>query len=93
MEKKDALFFYQLLLPICDPEQSGIVDDPRVGFYVPVSTHSNKDASVDKKLDGNCKHRWQTLPSFLNSMGLFLETVQSRTSMTVGVMTKTNTTV
>ncbi len=29
----DALFFYQLLLPIVDPAMSAINDDPRMGYY------------------------------------------------------------
>ena len=37
----DALFFYQLLLPICDPAKSGIKDDPRSGFYTDVYQFSN----------------------------------------------------
>jgi hypothetical protein len=32
MQKGDALFFYQLLLPICDPSRSGVQDDPRKPF-------------------------------------------------------------
>ena len=37
----DALFFYQLLLPMCDPQQSGIENDPRKGFYTDVTRYSN----------------------------------------------------
>ena len=37
----DALFFYQLILPICDPSQSGIPDDPRKGFYSNITHLSN----------------------------------------------------
>ena len=33
MVEADALFFYQLLLPVCDPKQSGIDGDPRKAFY------------------------------------------------------------
>ncbi len=29
----DALFFYQLLLPIVDPAMSGINEDQRMGYY------------------------------------------------------------
>lgn len=29
----DALFFRQLLLPMCDPEKSGIADNPRLPWY------------------------------------------------------------
>jgi hypothetical protein len=37
----DALFFLQLLLPLCDPEQSGVIDDPRTGYYMDVMKYSN----------------------------------------------------
>ena len=33
MEKIDALFFYQLLLPMCNPARSGILHYPRLPFY------------------------------------------------------------
>ncbi|CAJ1944094.1 unnamed protein product [Cylindrotheca closterium] len=33
MEEDDALFFFQLLYPICDPKRSGIKQDPWKGFY------------------------------------------------------------
>ena len=32
MQECDALFFYQLLLPICDPSKSGVAGDPRRPF-------------------------------------------------------------
>jgi hypothetical protein len=41
MQQHDALFFYQLLLPICDPKRSDIVDDPRKPFYCQVEQFSN----------------------------------------------------
>ena len=37
----DALFFYQLLLPICDPSKSGIPNDPRSPFYSEVTNFTN----------------------------------------------------
>ena len=37
----DALFFHQLLLPMCDPSQSGIRGDPRKGYYSHVTNFSN----------------------------------------------------
>ena len=33
MRKDDAMIFYQLIFPICDPERSGVANDPRTGFY------------------------------------------------------------
>ena len=41
MEAKDALFFYQLLVPFVDPAQSGIEGDPRIGYYKEVAVHTN----------------------------------------------------
>jgi hypothetical protein len=37
----DPLFFYQLLLPMCDPSMSGVERDPRKPFYTKVSQFSN----------------------------------------------------
>ena len=37
----DALFFYQLLFPMCDTTRSGVVDDPRMNFYTEVTKFSN----------------------------------------------------
>ena len=48
IENCDALFFYQLLLPIVDPAHSGIKDDPRIGFYEEVATHTNVYAMGNK---------------------------------------------
>ena len=51
MKCGDALFFYQLLLPFCDPERSGIEDDPCQAFYSDVEKFSNKYC-VDLGLGG-----------------------------------------
>ena len=40
-ETSDALFFLQLILPMCDPSQSGIVNDPRSPFYTEVEKFTN----------------------------------------------------
>jgi len=56
MENCDALFFYQLLLPIVDPAHSGIKDDPRVGFYEDVATHTNVYAMGAKNRGGTRGH-------------------------------------
>ena len=37
----DALFFYQLILPMCNPLNSGIKDDPRKSYYFDVEMHTN----------------------------------------------------
>ena len=48
----DALFFYQLLLPICNPEKSGIKTDPRQGYYHQVLQFSYYYAQVELGLGG-----------------------------------------
>jgi hypothetical protein len=40
MEQCDALFFYQLLLPIVNPAMLGIDDDTRMGYYEDVLLYS-----------------------------------------------------
>ncbi len=37
----NALFFYQLLLPIVDPSMSGIKDNTRMGYYKEVARNTN----------------------------------------------------
>jgi hypothetical protein len=41
----DALFFFQLLLPIGDPKKSGIEDDPRLPYYSEVERWTQKYAT------------------------------------------------
>ena len=41
MKNDDALFFYQLLLPIVEPKYSGIPDDGRLPFHTTVAGWSN----------------------------------------------------
>jgi hypothetical protein len=41
MEQCNALFFYQLLLPIADPAMSGIDGDTRMGYYKDVARNTN----------------------------------------------------
>ena len=52
----DALFFHQLLLPICDPKKSGIEDDPRKGYYDAVETFSNTYAFGELKMGNSYGH-------------------------------------
>lgn len=54
----DALFFYQLLLPICDPSKSGIADDPRIAYYTDVEKFTN----ASKHITGqgvSYGHKWK----------------------------------
>lgn len=55
----DALFFYQLLLPICDVKQSGIRDDPRKSFYFDASKFSNLYAILDLNLGNGYGHHYR----------------------------------
>ncbi len=41
MEQCNALFFYQLILPIVDPAISGIDGDTRTGYYKDVARNTN----------------------------------------------------
>ncbi|MFM8622856.1 MAG: hypothetical protein ACKOB3_05715, partial [Holophagaceae bacterium] len=52
MEECDALFFYQLLVPIGHPSFSGIPDDPRMGYYEEVANCTNEYASGYKRRSG-----------------------------------------
>jgi len=58
MQECDALFFYQLLLPICDPSKSGVAGDPHRPFYIPVSNFTNRYAYAVWQLDGNYGHKF-----------------------------------
>jgi hypothetical protein len=52
MEQCNALFFYQLLLPIVDPAMSGIYGDPRTGYYEDVARNTNMYAFGVKNRGG-----------------------------------------
>ena len=41
METDNFLFFYQLILPICDTKNSGIDDNPRMSYYSAVERWYN----------------------------------------------------
>lgn len=60
MEKCDALFFYQLILPICDPERSGIDNDPRKAFYSEVEKCTTVYAA-DLGLFGSYGHDFKSV--------------------------------
>ncbi len=52
----DALFFYELLLPIVDPAMSGINDDPHVGYFEEVEKNTNMYAFGKKNRGGTRGH-------------------------------------
>jgi hypothetical protein len=56
MEQCDALFFYQLLLPIVHPAMSGIDGDTRMGYYKDVVRNTNMYAFGPKNRGGTCGH-------------------------------------
>ena len=56
----DALFFQQLLLPMCDPNMSGVNADPRKAFYSKVETFSNLYA-IQIGLGGSYGHKFKNI--------------------------------
>jgi len=42
----NALFFFQLLLPFCDPAKSGVNGDPRIPYYTDVEKYTNASAAL-----------------------------------------------
>ena len=58
MEDCDALFFYQLLLPIVDGTESGISNDVRLGFYETVARFTNLYAIMAKNCGGTRGHKF-----------------------------------
>ncbi len=52
----NALFFYQLLLPIVDPAMSGIKGDTRIGYYEEVARNTNMYAFGPKNRGGTRGH-------------------------------------
>jgi hypothetical protein len=56
MEQCDALFFYQLILPIVDPAMSRIDGDTRMGYYKDVARNTNMYAFGVKNRGGTCGH-------------------------------------
>ena len=59
MEECDALFFYQLLLPIVDSSVSGMKDDARMGFYEEVAKCTNLYAIGIKDRGGTRGHQFR----------------------------------
>ena len=60
MENIDALLFYQLLLPMCNPARSGILHDPRLPFYSEVEKFSQLYA-IQIDLGGAYGHSFKKL--------------------------------
>ena len=52
------IFFYQLIMPFCDPSKSGTPDDPRMPYY----TDRERFTNIGKFDSGNCGtygHKWK----------------------------------
>lgn len=54
----DALFFLQLILPICDVLKSGIIDDPRLNYYYDVERFTNI-AKFNSGMGASYGHTWK----------------------------------
>ena len=69
----DALFFYQLLLPMGDPTRSGVLGDPRLPFYHDVEQFSNTYA-FSIGLGGSYGHEFKiiTLPELVRWDGVLV---------------------
>ena len=57
-EDTDALFFYQLILPICSPQFSGIQNDLRKLYYHEVERFTN-GSKVASGMGGSYGHTWK----------------------------------
>jgi hypothetical protein len=60
MANKDALFFLQLLLPMCNPTKSGIDGDPRRQYYTKVEKWTQKYAT-SLGLGGSYGHEFKQI--------------------------------
>lgn len=56
----DALFFYQLLFPICDTKCSGVFSDPRKRYYPHVSRCTNLYAFGELELGNGYGHNYKS---------------------------------
>lgn len=62
IDSVDALFFYQLILPICDVKRSGIDNDPRTSYYSKVANFTNGYAGQQGLQSGYGHHFKSTNP-------------------------------
>ena len=59
MVEGDCLFFCQLVFPICDPDHSGIDNDPRRAYYESIADFSNVYAMGIKRRGGTRGHMFR----------------------------------
>jgi len=55
----DSFIFLQLLLPVCDPRRSGIIDDGRMPFFCTVTLHTNGYVVMEKGWGGGYGHGYK----------------------------------
>ena len=60
LNKKDFLFFLQLILPLGDPEKSRVEEDDRLPYYSKVEQWSNLYA-YQIELDGSYGHKFKSV--------------------------------
>ena len=59
MVEGDCLFFCQLVFPICDPDHSGIKNDPRRAYYESIADFTNVYAMGIKRRGGTRGHMFR----------------------------------
>ena len=57
---EEPLFFFQCLLPVCNPKESGIPNDGRMPFFTEASTFTNIYAAAEGK-GGGYGHKWESV--------------------------------
>ena len=60
MEKCDALFFFQVLWPMCHPYKSEIFNDPRVPYFTSVESFTNI-CKFSTGQGGSYEHKWKNV--------------------------------
>ena len=62
MDRCDAAFFLQLVLPFCDPSQSGVQNDPRSPYFAEVECFTNMSKICSGK-GATYGHEWRLTTS------------------------------
>ena len=71
MRSGDAAFFLQLILPFCDPSQSGVENDPRIPFFTEEERFTNM-SKYESGRGGTYGHVWKatTAKELVNFHGI-----------------------
>ena len=56
----DPMFFFQCLLPVCNPKESGIPGDGRMPYFTEASAFTNIYAAAEGK-GGGYGHKWENV--------------------------------